>query len=178
MMIRIPDGKRSNFEVGSLLSSVAHEDALAELMKSREAEQQRLTIRAREQANYMSVLFDNEQRIGELALAKESQKAAELRSELSELNARRQSELASEERVLRNFVLVLAVVALIIGIFWARSAANRRAAIAVAAREQQLNQELSERLANREANFGKRFLPEDSSSCRSNESTATKRSVS
>lgn len=128
-----------------------HDEAFEAMLRCREAEALRLNERSQEQANFMSAVFDSQQRSNELALAKEREFAAEARSNLNWTLAEQQKNDARFERSLRYTVSVAAGIALLVGLALIRSISNRKSAIAMATREHQLNVELNNRLAQQAA---------------------------
>ncbi len=127
------------------------DEAIEELERCRAEERRRLTDRAREQATFMTALFEDQQRAAELAFAREQSRAAEAQLELTQANAIRQTQAAKFDRLLRNSAICAAIVVLLGGVVLFRTIANRRTAVAVATRERQLNAELKESLARQTA---------------------------
>lgn len=127
------------------------DEAFEQLELCRKEEKRRLTDRAREQANYMSAIFEDRQRTAELAIAKEQSRSALAESELNRAVAVRESQSASFERQIRNTAIGVSLFALIGCVLIFRTIANRKAAVAIAAREHQLNVDLKQNLARQTA---------------------------
>ena len=127
------------------------DEAFTQLELCREEEKRRLTDSAREQASFMTAVFEDQQRSSELALFKEQNHASAVQLELSQARIVRQTQKADFERLMRNTVIGVSLLIVIGGVMLFRTISNRKTAVAVAAREHQLNVELKESLLRQSA---------------------------
>ncbi len=118
------------------------EAALEALEEARKDQENRLEVRAREQANFLSAIFDEKNRLNEVALATEKQQAAEAKTRLAE-------SVATHAYSDRNAAIGISIlILLMLGVvsLYIKMSIHRRHALAMAERERQLNRELNERL--------------------------------
>ena len=130
-----------------ILSSLdRHSESLASLQACREVEAKRATDRAHEVAQFIKAAYDVQQREAELDAAKAKQRATEVQVELNQEIALRERTSSAHDRFLKNVAIVASLLTLVVGLVFMRTYSNRQAALIVARRERELNEQLQLRL--------------------------------
>ena len=129
-----------------LASLDRHNDSLAALQACRAEEAKRATDRAHEVSQFMQAAYDGQQREAELATAKAQQQAAEYQAALNQEIALRERSSAANDRFVKNAAIIASLVALGVGLLLIRARSNRQAAVTIAERERELNEQLQVQL--------------------------------
>ena len=134
-----------------LASLERHSESLTALQACRVEEAKHASNRAHEVAQFIKVAYDGQQRQAELAAAEARQKAAETQAALNQEVALRERTAATQDRFIKNGVLVGSLLMLVVGLLFMRTYSNRQAALIIAQRERELNEQLQLRLEQQAA---------------------------
>lgn len=129
-----------------LASLERHSESLAALQACRDEESKHASERAHEVAQFIKAAYDGQQREAELTAAKARQQAAEVQAELNHEVALRERTSATHDRFMKNGAIVGSLLMLVVGLLFIRTYSNRQAALTIARRERELNEQLQLRL--------------------------------